>query len=229
MNRRKHRRTARRFAFAILAPLAAVLCLLALAGPVLAAPETPKVTAGHGTVSASYFTSPSSMYFTPAFEYGLTDRLAVGVLASGGRYEDSRLGTVTDRRTNLTLKYELNPNLALEAFTEHGWDSLSSGTMNGFGLFAGQRFGKLYASLRARAQEVPFYGTYRWFDQLTAAGSYALTPQVNLLGTATALLDVGTTWSGSYGLEWQVNRELALYVNRFTNSDATELGAEYRF
>ncbi|HHW15445.1 MAG TPA: hypothetical protein GXX28_11020, partial [Firmicutes bacterium] len=76
---------------------------------------------------------------------------------------------------------------------------------------------------------IPVYGERLWYSQVTAAGSYPLTPHLNLLGGVTATLSYGTDWESSYGLEWQANRQLALYVNRFPNRDQTQVGAEYRF
>lgn len=219
-------------AFAVRAPALAlaVLAAVAIATPVLAAPDTPEVRQGHGAFRTGLFTRPGAGYVTPEVEYGLTDRLAVRVLGSEGSYTNSFSETLSERRAGLTLKYEVDPRLAVEAFTEQGWqEGLPAGSWNGFGLYAGQQFGPLYASLKAQAVAQPFGSTYRWLDLLTAAGSFALTPQLNLLGAVNATLDFGTEWQGSYGLEWQASQALAVYLNRYTGSDSTEIGAEYRF
>ncbi|MGE5509445.1 MAG: hypothetical protein ACM3RP_13330, partial [Chitinophagales bacterium] len=194
--------------------------------PALAAPETPQVRQGHGAAAAAYSWDTGYRGLVSAFEYGLTDRLAVRGVWDEGRYD-----TWPDQshQWSVSAKYGLSPNLALEAFAERGWDEVSSGNLYGFGLFTGQQFGPLYASLRAQAIAYPFWGSYRWADELTAAGTYQLTRNLNLLGSVKATLDFGTSWSGSYGVEYQATPQLAFQVNRFTGSDATQVGAELRF
>lgn len=206
--------------------LGTVLTLALFVVPALAAPETPQVRQGHGVVSSAYSWDTGYRGLTSVLEYGLTDRLAVRGAWSEGRYD---IWPDQSHQWSVTGKYSLSPNLALEAFTEHGWDDASSGSLYGFGLFTGKQYGPLYASLRAQAVAYPYGDTSWWVNELTAAGTYQLTRNLNLLGSVTATLDVGTEWNGSYGLEYQATPQLAFQLNRFTASNTTQVGAEYLF
>lgn len=223
----KHRSILHRFVTAAIAPAALLLGLALLTAPVLAAPETPVVRPGHGSFTFDYYREPGVTAVEPGAEYGLTDQLAVKGLWHETSFDDPQ--RQNDHQVSLGLKYEVSPNLAVEGFTERGWDEVDSGTAYGFGLLAGKHFGPLYASLRWQEIGIPVYGERLWYSQVTAVGSYPLTPQLNLLGGVTATLSYGTAWEASYGLEWQANRQLALHVNRFPDRDQTQVGAEYRF
>ncbi|HHW15723.1 MAG TPA: hypothetical protein GXX28_12460, partial [Firmicutes bacterium] len=137
----KRRNILHRFATVAIAPAALLLGLALLALPVLAAPETPVVRRGHGSFNFGYYRQPGVTAVEPGVEYGLTDRLAVKGLWHETSFDDPQ--RQNDYQVNLGLKYEVSPNLAVEAFTERGWDELDSGTAYGFGIFAGKRFGQL--------------------------------------------------------------------------------------
>ncbi len=199
-----------------LAVTGALLCLSALlTSPVLAAPETPEVRLDHGALTFDTFLRPGSQVGGPTVEYGATDRIGLRAQWSDG--------------LSLAARYELNPNLALEGYLAPDWDGGLGEAEYGFGLFTGERFGPLYASLRWREAGFPVNGLRIWLNQIVAAGSYTVLPRLSLLGSVTATLAAGTDWQGSYGLEWQVTPAAAVYVNRFTGDDLTQIGAEYRF
>lgn len=228
-----HRSTIRRLRALLVAGAVLWASLGAWGIPAWAAPETPQVIREHGTLSTSVYTAPGTLHIAPGVSYGVTDNLGIQITGSKGSYDPSTGSPFqSDDRIGVTLKYELSPELAVEGFVNHRrLDDLSE-TMNGFGIFAGRQFGPLYASLRWRAVEVPYAEDSAirvWIDQLTAAGSYAVAPRVSLVGTATASLDVGSYWEGSFGLEWQPTPNTAVFLQRFTGLDSTELGLEYRF
>ncbi|MGE5552928.1 MAG: hypothetical protein ACM3XZ_03265 [Betaproteobacteria bacterium] len=196
-----------------------LLAFAAFVGPALAAPETPQVNQGHGTLAVNLYTWPGGSELEPVAEYGLTDRLAVRTILGDVRHDESLF-------RQLAVKYEIQPNLAVEGFFEPWPEGQSA---SGFGVFFGQQFGPLYASVRWQAVGLPYLGERLWVDQVRLAGSYALGPHFNLLGAAEADLEIGTDWHYVYGLEWQVNRNLAAYVNHHTRDGANQLGLEYRF